>query len=677
MRQQKSILIAFTVLAMMTGCKTKVTTVPPINLKDLDQTVKPGDDFYQYANGGWIKSHPLKPEYSRYGSFDVLDENNQTMIKDLVIQTAKNNNPTGSNAQKIGDFYYAGMDSAGIEAAGIKPLEKELGNIAAINSVDDVQKAIIHLQGLGLDPLFSFYGEQDSKNSAMVISQLAQGGLGMADRDYYLSDDPRSKEIRKEYVKYISKIFQLIGEQTSDADRHSQIIMDLETKLATASMPRVDMRDPYKIYHKMSLADLQSLSPNFNWQLFFSGIGLANPGDINVLQPDFYKTVSDLMNTTPVENWKLYLRWNLVNSMAPYLSNNFVNTRFAFYGKVMRGTEVILPRWKRVLSATDGSMGEVLGKLYVEKYFPPEAKAKVLDLVNNLKWSLGERIKNLTWMSDETKAKALDKLSTINVKIGYPDVWRDFSGLSIDRSSYFNNILISSRFNFNYMVSKINKPVDRNQWDMTPQTVNAYYNPTMNEICFPAGILQPPFFNVHADDPVNYGAIGVVIGHEISHGFDDEGRQYDKTGNLNDWWTKEDAQKFSEKAQVLVNEFNSFTVLDTIHANGNLTLGENLADFGGLNISYFAMQKALKEKPVTKKIDGFTPEQRFYLAFAHVWGQNIRDKEILRRTKEDVHSLGRYRVNGPLPNLPEFLKAFNIQPGDKMYLPTDKRAIIW
>ena len=536
-------------------------------------------------------------------------------------------------------------------------------------------KVVADFHTKGIRPMYSLFCEADQKNSEKVVAYLYQGGLGMPDRDYYMKDDERSKEIQDSYLVHLKKMFMLTGVDEATSSANAAIVYKLEKRLASASMTKLEMRDPNKIYNKMNLEGLQKVSPVINWTLHFQEIGLQNPGDFIVGQPAFVSELSKMMNDFSVDDWKVYLKWEVLNSSEAYLPIAFGNQNFEFYGKTLSGQMSQRPRWKRVQGATENALSEAIGQLYVKKYFPEEAKKRMLNLVGNLKISLGERIKKLVWMSDETKTKALEKLDAINVKIGYPDKWRDYSALEVSTDSYLANVLRARQFDYNFMIGKVNKPVDRTEWNMPPQMVNAYYNPSMNEIVFPAAILQPPFFYLDGDDAVNYGAIGVVIGHEMTHGFDDQGRLYDKVGNLTDWWTADDAKRFKERTNVLVNQFNNFTVLDTLKANGELSLGENIADLGGLNVAYNALQKVMtgNEKP----IDGFTPDQRFFLAYAHLWAQNIRDKEIVRRTKEDVHSLGRFRVLGPLRNLPEFYKAFDIKDGDYMYLKDTDRAVIW
>lgn len=677
--KSRLLLVTLFLCAVMTGIflscsREKKQEVPAINLADLDTSVNPGDDFDTYANGGWKKLNPLPADRARYGTFDKLAELAEKQLNELVEETAKTTNAKGSVADKIATLFNGGMDTVKIKANGVNPLLPYFKEIEAVQTLDDVQKEIIKLHGYGFSPLFGFYGATDAKNSTMVIAQLVQSGMGMPDRDYYLNDDSRSKDLRDKYTVYINKIFKLLGGDEATSAQNAQKIMKLETSLAKASMSRLERRDPNKTYNKTTTQGLIDISPSFDWKGYFKAAGVGDPGEINMNQPEFVREISVLLKDVPVEDWKIYLKWNLINNTAPYLSDDFVNASFAFYGKAMTGTEKMRPRWKRVIEVTSESLSEALGQLYVAKYFPPEAKERMIKLVENLRTSLGDRIKNLEWMGPETKQKALDKLHTINVKIGYPDKWRSYSALDIKEDAYVLNVIRSNQFETSYNLNKINKPVDKAEWFMSPQTVNAYYSPDMNEIVFPAAILQPPFFFLHGDDAVNYGAIGVVIGHEMTHGFDDEGRKFDKNGNLTEWWTPEDSKRFDEHTKVLADQFSSFVVIDSIHADGKLSLGENIADFGGLNISYEAFKMANKEEG---KIDGLTPDQRFFIAYAHVWASNIRDKEILRRTKEDVHSLGRYRVIGPLRNVPQFYTAFNVKPGQGMYLDESKRAKIW
>jgi putative endopeptidase len=647
-----------------------------INLNDLDTTVSPREDFYQYATGGWQKNNPLPAEESRYGSFDVLAKETNLKVKELIQELANKQSDKGSIAWKIGTFYKVGMDSTTIESQGISPLNDEFMRIQSIENTQDIIDQIAHFQEYGISAPFYIYGSSDQDDASMEIAYVYQGGLGLPDRDYYLSDDDRSIEIRNAYLKHIESMLILLGDEPEVAKTNAQIIMDMETNMAQASMTRLELRDPHITKNKMTLSEIEKLTPDMNMKSYFEQIGLPVPGVINISQPIFLKNLNEMVKTINIDNWKTYFNWKLINTTASYLSKSFVDESFNFYGTFLTGAEIQKPRWRKVVDATNGSLGEAVGQMFVEKHFPPEAKERMESLVANLKIAFENRITKLDWMSDETKEKAIEKLHAINVKIGYPDKWRDYSELEITEDSYVHNILASNKFDFEFMISKIGKNVDKDQWFMNPQTVNAYYSPDMNEICFPAGILQPPFFYIDADDAVNYGAIGVVIGHEMTHGFDDQGKNYDLKGNLTEWWTEKDSERFKEKTQVLTERYNEIIVLDTVHANGELSLGENIADFGGLSISYDAFQNAKAGKE-PEKIDGFTADQRFFLAYAKVWAQNIRDKEILRRTKEDVHSLGEWRVNGQLPGLESFHKAFNVQEGDAMYLPSDKWAKIW
>jgi len=674
------ILWCFVIAGMTTSCNNQKMKKeePPINIANLDTTVKPGDDFFRYANGNWLKNHPIPAEYSIYGSFEALKEENdkqlKTIMEDAVAdKTAK----AGSITQKIADFYSSGMDSAAIEKTGINAVQPELDKIDALKNPSDLFNLAAYFHSSGIFPLFYFFPGQDDKNSEKIIVQLYQGGLGLPDRDYYLSADDRSKEIRKEYIKHISRTFELAGVVKEQAVKDAETIMGIETQLAEASSTRLELRDPIKNYNKADLAGLKKAAPQFDWDKYFDGVKLKATTEINIGQPKFFAQMAKMTSVIPIDQWKLYFKWHLLHEASPYLSSAFEQEEFSFYSKVLSGVKEMQPRWKRVLNTTSQSLGEAVGQLYVEKYFPPEAKKRMLDLVNNLKDALKSRIEKLSWMGTETKKAALEKLAKMNIKIGYPDKWIDYSTLTVTRDSYYQNLLAAARFTFNRDVNKIGKPVDRTQWDMTPQTVNAYYSPNMNEIVFPAGILQPPFFFMNGDDAVNYGAIGVVIGHEMTHGFDDQGRLYDKDGNLREWWTAEDAANFAKQTQILIDQFNEYKMLDSLHVDGKLTIGENIADMGGITVAYVALQKAMQGKDANEKIDGFTSDQRFFIAYAQVWRGNTRDKELMRRLKEDVHSPKEARVNGQVYNIPEFYKAFNIKESDKRYKPESERPVIW
>ncbi len=657
--------------------ETSVMSEKPINVKNMDLTAKPSNDFNQYANGGWMKNNPIPEDKSQFGAFGQLIDNNEKQVRKLVEGIAKENHNKGTVGYKIATYYNSGMDTATIESIGVDVLTDEFEKIDKISSVEDIQKQLEYFHAHFISSGFGIYGGADSKNSEMVISHLYQSGLGLPDRDYYLNDAERFVEIRKKYNEHVSKMFMLFGYSKEDAAANAEVVFNFELQLAKASMDRMDRRDPHKTYNKKNITELNELAPNFNWKAYFTGINLPEIKEVIVSQPDFIKEFDLMVVNKTSEQWKIYFKWNLINKTASYLNNDVVAQNFDFYGKTLSGTPEIRPRWKRVLSSTSSSLSEAVGQIYVEKYFPPEAKERMIKLVDNLRVALGERIHNLDWMGDDTKENAIKKLNAIRVKIGYPDKWKDYTELVIENDSYVKNVLRASSFGFNEMISKIDKPVDKTEWHMPPQMVNAYYSPTQNEIVFPAGILQPPFFYLDGDDAVNYGAIGVVIGHEMTHGFDDKGRLYDKDGNLNTWWTDEDSERFTKRADVLVNQFNNFTVLDSVKANGKYTLGENIADLGGINISYTAFKKTEQGMNSSEKIDDFTGNQRFFLSYAHLWAQNIRDKEKLRRVQDDVHSLGKHRVNGPLRNVEAFFNAFSIKEGDNMYLPESERAIIW
>jgi putative endopeptidase len=664
----------------MTGCNSKkeaATLTTGIDLANLDTTAQPGTDFYQYACGGWIKSHPLTAEYSRFGSFDLLAENTRQQLNDLITGlSAKTDNAPGSVAQKIGDLYNIAMDSVKLNHDGAEPIKAELAAIEALKDKADIYSYLAEAQKLGVRPYFQLYIAADDKNSSVNLVQTYQGGLGMGQRDYYLEQDENTVNIRTKYQEHVGKMFQLAGYDEATAQRAVKAVMDIETRLAKAASSQVELRDPQANYNKMDLAKLKATYPTFDWDTYFSISGLNGVREVNIGQPKAMQEVANVINTVPFDEQKLYLQWNLINAAAPYLGDDIVAQNFDFYGRTMSGQQEQRPRWKRSVGIVSAALGEALGQMYVEKYFPAEAKARMVTLVQDLQGALGERIKALPWMSEPTKEKALEKLAAFHVKIGYPDKWKDYSTLQIMNDSYWANVERASQWEYNDMIGKFGKPVDRDEWQMTPQTVNAYYNPTTNEICFPAAILQPPFFDMNADDACNYGAIGVVIGHEMTHGFDDQGRQYDKDGNMKDWWTKEDAEKFNERAQVMVNFFDSIEVAPGVYGNGQLTLGENIADHGGLKVAYQALQKAMQTRPL-QTVDGFTPDQRFYLAFARVWAGNIRPEEIVRLTKLDPHSLAKWRVDGALPQIDTWYTAFDVTDKDPMFIPQEKRVNVW
>lgn len=667
--------LALAMAAMSCDNKKEVSTagIEPANL---DKTVSPSADFYQFACGGWMSMHPLTNEYSRFGSFDLLAENNRQQLKGLIEELAAAPSEKGTVARKVGDLYNLAMDSAKLNAEGYFPIESQLKKIAGLTGRQELVKVVAEMTRQGYGPYFGIYVGADDMNSSMNLVQTYQGGLGLGDRDYYLGADEHNREIRSKYEEHMVRMFELAGWSNTRAREAAAAVMAIETQLATASYEKVKLRDPLANYHKMTVEELEKEIPGVDWKVYFETIGLPGIEELNVAQPEPIREVARIWNNSPLEAQKAYLQWKVIDAAAPYLGDEFVAEHFEFNGKVLSGVKEMKPRWKRAVATVDGAMGEAVGQMYVEKYFPAAAKERMMKLVENLQKALGERIKALDWMSEETKARALEKLAAIYVKVGYPDQWRDYSGLEVRNDSYWNNILRSNEFDFDYMLAKAGQPVDKKEWLMTPQTVNAYYNPTTNEICFPAGILQYPFFDMNADDAFNYGAIGVVIGHEMTHGFDDQGRQYDKDGNLKEWWTAEDAENFKARAQVLVDYFDDIEVLPGLYANGQLTLGENIADHGGLQVAYQAFHRATEESPLGEA-EGFTPEQRFFLAYANVWAANIREEQIRFLTQMDVHSLGRWRVNAALPHIEGWYEAFGVREGDPLYLVPEKRASIW
>lgn len=647
-----------------------------INVRNLDKNVRPGADFYEFACGGWMANNPLKAEYSRYGTFEELIENNAMQIRGLIEELAATPHPQGSLEQKIADMYNCVMDSAALNKAGISPIAGRLEQIGQIKDKKALFDYAISVYADGIPNLFGFYVGADIKNSSMNLLSVVQAGLTLGERDYYLDEEEATVRIREEYKKYIVDMFCKCGFTKAEAQKRMEDVMRIETRMAVPSYDATKLRDPEANYHKMSYSTFVQDYADIDWKSFFKAVGVNGLSELSVSQPEPVREAGKIWKDETLDGLKSYCMWTLIDAAAPYLSDELRERSFAFYGKVMSGREEEQPRWKRAVSAVNGGLGEAVGRLYVQKYFSEAAKVRMQTLVRNLQKALGQRIREQEWMSEETQAKAIEKLDAFHVKVGYPDKWRDYSALQIGHS-YWDNYINCNRFELANMIrEKLNKPVDPDEWFMNPQTVNAYYNPTTNEICFPAGILQAPFFDMSADDAFNYGAIGVVIGHEMTHGFDDKGRQFDKNGNLTDWWTAEDGKRFEERAKVLEEFFNRIEVLPGLNANGQLTLGENLADHGGIMVAYQAFLNATKDHPLTDK-DGFTPAQRFFLAYANLWAANIRDEEIRRRTKIDPHSLGNWRVNGTLPHIDMWYDAFGVTDKDAMFVPKDKRVSIW
>ena len=679
MNKKNYVAVATLAFAMLTSCagQKEAKSTSGIDLANMDTTVAAGTDFFRYACGGWNDAHPLTAEYSRYGTFDQLFENSQKQLRELIEGlAAQKNNPAGSAAQKIGDLYNMAMDSVTLNKQGAEPVKAMLGKIAALKDKGEIIPMMTEMAHIGIGTYFHSYVYADPKNSSLNIFQMGQGGINLGEKEYYLDNDSITQNIREQYKVYIGKLFQLAGFTEAEAQQKVADVMEIETAIAKASRSATELRDPEANYHKMSFDELKKTISGIDWDAYVKGLGIQAPAELNVEQVEPIQEVARLMNTLPISKHVSYLEYNLLDAAASCLSDDFVAARFDFYGKVLSGRQVNQPRWKRAVNSVNGMLGELVGEMYVEKYFPAAAKERMVKLVKNLQTALGERINAQEWMSDSTKVKAQEKLAAFHVKVGYPDKWKDYSKLDIKKDSYWANVCRASEWSFNDMYSRLGKPVDKDEWLMTPQTVNAYYNPSTNEICFPAAILQPPFFNMEADDAANYGAIGVVIGHEMTHGFDAQGRQFDKDGNLTDWWAPGDADRFKERAQVMVDFFNNIEVLPGLHANGELTLGENLADHGGLNVAYLAFQNATKDAPLGV-VDGFTPEQRFFLAYATLWAGNIRDEQIRVYTKSDPHSLGRWRVNGALPHIQAWYDAFHITPSDSLYVAPEKRVNVW
>ena len=646
-----------------------------IDPANMDPSVKPGDNFYRYANGGWLKKNPVPASKTSWGSFHVLREESTERLRTLLEDAAKN--PKRDRlSQMIGDFYRSGMDSAAIERKGYEPIKSELDRLANLNSKAQVLNEIATLRTKGVaSPLFGMYVGPDRKNVNQYRVQVGQGGITLPDRDYYIKDDPRSMTIRKAYLNHLEKMFSLVGENAATASYNADAVLRIETALAKAQMSRVEMRDPYKTYNKFALKDLSAQTAGMNWTDLLAKMGVRSTDSILVTNPGFLKTADLLLSALPLQDWKAYLRWNVLKSAAPYLSTAFVNESFRL-SQVLTGQKEQTPRWQRISNLADQQLGELLGQLYVQRYFKGEAKTRMLEMVNNLQQTFAERIQGLDWMSEVTKKRALEKLNAFAKKIAYPDKWKDYQGVTISGDDFLGNLRGSSVWSYNYMINRLGTPVDRTDWSMTPPTINAYYNPVNNEIAFPAGILQFPFFDFGADDALIYGGIGSVIGHEMTHGFDDQGAQYAASGNLENWWSKEDEAKFKTKAAQVVEQYNAYTVLDTLHVNGKLTLGENIADIGGLSIAYAAFTKT-KQFKEGKKIDGFTPAQRFFLSWAQIWRNNMLPEAQAQQILTDPHSPGVFRTNGAVVNIDGWYEAFNVQPGDGLYLAPEKRIRIW
>jgi putative endopeptidase len=647
-----------------------------IDQTTFDQSVKPGDNFFLYVNGNWIKHNPIPPEYSRWGAFPKLRDDNLAALREILDGLAKSTQTLDADGRKLRNFYATATDEAKLEAAGAKPLAGALERIAKISTPQELVAEAARLHLAGTPALFRMMVRQDEKQSNVYAVYVNQGGLGLPERDYYLGTTGDSKRIRDEYRQHVAKMLELLGDAPQDAQKGADTVLQIETKFAEASRTPVQLRDREKQYNKLNREKLAALTPKVDWVLYFNTAAIGEPADVIVGQPEFLTRLNEMVTSVPVADWRTYLRWHVVHSMAPYLSSKFEDEDFRFESGVLRGIKQQQPRWKRAVAAVDQLMGEALGRLYVEKYFKPAAKERMDELVRNLVAAYRERLQSRDWMGSETKKHALEKLAAITPKIGYPDKWRDYSALEIRDDSYAENVMRAEAFEIRYRLSKLGKPVDRTEWGMTPPTVNAYYNPSMNEIVFPAGILQPPFFNATADDAVNYGGIGAVIGHEITHGFDDQGSRYDQDGNMRNWWTSEDRAHFNAKTDKLVKQYNDQVPLEKLHVNGRLTLGENLADLGGVAIAYAAYQKSLHGQPAPV-IDGFTGPQRFFIGFAQVWRGTSRDAEQRLRLRTDPHSPPLVRATVPVSNIQAFYDAFNLKPGDAMYREPQDRVEVW
>lgn len=661
----------------MNCAKKEANFVDPL-LTNRDTTINPSDDFFNYANGGWFKKHPIPSSEKSNGIFRMIQDTINNQIKSICIKSAEANADKGSNKQKIGDFYASGMDSVAINKLGITPLKNEITKIDGIKDVAGLLQTFAYFHTTGTAPAFNFYVGQDDKISSKNALFLSQGGLGLGQRSYYFDMDADTKKIRDEYVKHVAKIFELSGINKAIATSNSEIVMKMETELAKSSRKLEELRDPIKNYNKMTIAQLNGITPNIDWKTMFTNLNIKNADTVIVGQPEFYKGLNASLKNYSIDQWKIYLKWDVLNSYAGYLSKDIENQNFYFFSTVMNGIKEQKPRWKRIVEQTDGSLGELIGQVYVDEYLPKGTKEKLLEIGNNIRDVYADRIKKLDWMSEETKVKALNKLSKIVMKVGYPDKWKDLSSITIDKNSYLKNVIAVNQWNYNYMTNKFGKPVDRTEWGMYPQTYNAYYNPSNNEICVPAcNIIVPGFEGRMPDDAILYGIIGgSTFGHEITHGFDDQGSQYDDKGNLNNWWTKEDYAKFKAKTKLIVDQFSKFEIVGGKHINGDATQGENIADLGGVVMGFEAFKKT-KQYKTKEVISGLSPEKRYFLAYGYAWMVNATKESLSQQVMMDVHSPAQFRINGPLANYPEFYKAFNIKEGSKMWQPENLRVQIW
>ncbi|MGL5741304.1 MAG: M13 family metallopeptidase [Legionella sp.] len=645
-----------------------------LHLNWRDTNLYPGENFYSYANDNWKKNNPIPPDYSSWGSFNIVNEKVQNIIHQMLIAAAKNTKAKqGSIEQKVGDFYYSGMDEASINQLGLKPLQPEFDRINKLNNLVDLQNEIAHLHQIGVDVFFNFGSMQDFKNSKKMIAAAAQGGLGLPDRDYYLKDDAKFKQVRDAYVNHIAKMFELLGDVPDKAAAEADTVMKLETQMAKASMSQVEQRDPHAVYHIMDRAQLAQATPNFSWPAYFAAMGKSNIESMNLAMPAFFKDMGTQLKNIQLDDWKTYLRWHLIDSFASYLSNPFVEQNFKMVA-VLTGTEKILPRWKRVVGTENGALGFAIGKMYVDRYFSAEDKKKALEILKNIRKVLREDISTLSWMTPETRQAALKKLDLMEDRVGYPSKWWDYSSLKIDRGPYVLNVIRANQFLTQRDLDKIGKHIDRTEWGMTPQTINAYYDPSMNNLNIPAGILQSPFFDPNAPAAVNYGAIGFIMGHEVTHGFDDQGAQFDGQGNLKNWWTPRDLEKFHAATQCIVDQFSKYTVNGYLHVQGKLVVGEATADLGGLTLAYRAFKRS-NEYNNAPTIDGVTPEQQFFLSVAHVWARNVRPQQLRNQVTIDPHPPEEFRVDGSLANMPQFQEAFHLP--NTSIMVNKKRCVIW